>query len=63
MNIIPRVSPEETKWNMTENSALLVCAYDSEARFDKMRLEGALSLEQFIQKTPSLAKEQEIIFY
>ena len=58
-----RVSPEEVRQKVKEEKALLVCAYEDEEKFKKMRLEGAISLAEFKLKLPSLAKDQEIVFY
>ena len=43
--------------------ALLVCAYDKDEKFEKNHLEGAISLANFREKVPGLAKDQEVVFY
>jgi hypothetical protein len=43
--------------------AILVCAYEDESKFKKMRLQGAISLSEFKSKLSSLSKDQEIVFY
>ena len=58
-----RVSPEEVRQKVKEEKALLVCAYEDEEKFKKMRLEGAISLCEFKLRLPSLTKNQEIVFY
>jgi len=58
-----RVSPEEVRKKVKEGKALLVCAYEDEEKFKKVRLEGALSLGEFKLRDPSLTKNQEIVFY
>jgi rhodanese-related sulfurtransferase len=58
-----RISPEEAHQKLKAGGALLVCAYEDEEKFKKMRLEGAISLAEFKLKLPSLAKDQEIVFY
>jgi len=58
-----RVSPEEVRKKVNEGKALLVCAYEDEEKFKKMRLEGAISLAEFKLKLLSLTKDQEIVFY
>jgi hypothetical protein len=58
-----RVSPEEIYQGLKSGAVLLVCAYEDEAKFRKLQLQGAISLNQFKSKLPSLAKEQEIVFY
>ncbi len=58
-----RVSPAEIYQKVKEGRALLVCAYEDEAKFKKLQLEGAISLNAFKSRLPSLSKDQEIIFY
>ena len=58
-----RITPEEAYQKLKNGKALLVCAYEDETRFKAMQLEGAISLNAFKSRLPSLAKDQEIIFY
>ena len=58
-----RVTPEEIYEKVKTDKTLLVCAYEDEAKFKKMRLEGAISFNEFKSKLPSLSEDQEIIFY
>jgi hypothetical protein len=58
-----RVSPEEVRQKVKEEKALLVCAYEDEEKFKRVRLEGAISLGQFKLRLPSLTKNQEVVFY
>ena len=58
-----RVAPEEIYEKVKSGKALLVCAYEDEAKFKKMQLEGAISFNEFKSKLPSLSKDQEIVFY
>jgi hypothetical protein len=58
-----RVSAEEVNEELKAGKTLLVCAYEDESKFKKMRLQGAISLNEFKSKLPSLAKDQEIVFY
>jgi hypothetical protein len=58
-----RVSAEEVRREVTSGSALLVCAYDDEEKFRKLRLEGAISLAEFKSKRDTLSKDDAIIFY
>lgn len=58
-----RVSPTEVHEKLRTGKALLVCAYEDEAKFKMMQLQGAISLNEFKSKIPSLEKDQEIIFY
>jgi hypothetical protein len=58
-----RVAAEEVYGKLKCGKTLLVCAYEDEERFKKLRLEGAMSFNAFKSKLPSLSKDQEIIFY
>jgi len=58
-----RISPEEIYPQMKSGDCLLVCAYDSDETFRTMRLEGAISLNDFKTRVGRLSKEQEIVFY
>jgi hypothetical protein len=58
-----RISPKEVYQKLKSGTVLLVCAYEDEARFKNMQLEGAISLSEFKSKLPALAKDQEVVFY
>ena len=58
-----RISAEETRQRAGTGSALLVCAYDDDEKFKNNHLQGAISFSEFKSKLPSLAQDQEIIFY
>ena len=58
-----RVNPQEAASSIKNGLALLVCAYDSDAKFEMFHLEGAISLTAFESRLSSLPKEQEVIFY
>jgi len=58
-----RVTVEEVYEGLKSGKVLLVCAYEDEAKFKRMQLEGAISLSEFRSKLPSMAKDQEIVFY
>ncbi|HXG10125.1 MAG TPA: hypothetical protein VNK04_10080 [Gemmataceae bacterium] len=57
-----RISPQEAKEHL-KAGALLVCAYDSEAKFQQNRLEGAISLDEFRAQEETLPRDREVIFY
>ncbi len=59
---VRRISPAEARQRVSAG-ALFVCAYESENLFRHNHLEGAISLQEFESRLPSLAKDQEIIFY
>jgi hypothetical protein len=58
-----RVAAEEVYEKLKSRQALLVCAYEDESKFKMMRLQGAISFNEFKSKLPSLSSDQEIIFY
>lgn len=58
-----RISPKEVYQKLKSGAVLLVCAYEDEAKFKKMQLEGAISLTEFKTKLPALTKDQEVVFY
>lgn len=60
---IPRVSPQDARKKVESEGALLVCAYDSEEKFNQMHLEGAMSLEEFRSREEEISRDREIIFY
>jgi hypothetical protein len=63
MSGVERISAEDARRKVQNGQAVLVCAYDDEAKCATMRLEGALSLREFRGTLPSLPKDREIIFY
>ncbi len=58
-----RVTAEEIHQGLKSGTALLVCAYEDDAKFKRLQLQGAISLNEFKSRLPSLAKDQEIVFY
>ncbi len=58
-----RITAEEVYSKLRSGKTLLVCAYEDEERFKKLQLEGAISLNEFKSRLPSLARDQEIVFY
>jgi hypothetical protein len=60
---IPRIPVKEARERVRAGKALLVCAYEDPATFETMRLEDAISIQEFRTRRASLPKDQEIIFY
>ena len=60
---IERISAQPTRAKAKANQALLVCAYEDEAKYRMFNLEGSISLASFQSRVASLPKTQEIIFY
>jgi hypothetical protein len=59
----PRVTPAEIYPRIQAGETLLVCAYENEAKFRRMRLQGAISLAEFTSRLSTLPLDQEIVFY
>jgi hypothetical protein len=60
---VERISVEEAHGKAKANQALLVCAYEDEAKYRMLNLDGSISLASFQSRVVSLPKTQEIIFY
>lgn len=58
-----QVSPSTAREHVKAGSALLVCAYDSDEKFNNNKLEGAIALSTFREKVAGLGSDQELIFY
>ena len=63
MREIDRITAEEVYPKLKSGKVLLVCAYEDEAKFKIMQIQGAISFNEFKSKLPSLSKGQEIVFY
>ena len=59
---IERIGPDQAKKNLA-SGALLVCAYDSDEKFRKNHLQGAVSLAELKSQENRLSKDRELIFY
>ena len=60
---IDRISAQQAHIKATSNQALLVCAYEDEAKCRMLNLDGSISFTSFKSRVESLPKSQEIIFY
>jgi hypothetical protein len=60
---VERIGVEEAHQMVDANQALLVCAYDDEAKCRRVNLGGSISLTSFQSRVGSVPKTQEIIFY
>lgn len=63
MSDVARIHPSDARVKVQRGDALLVCAYDDPGRWQAMRLEGSIPLEEFKAMTPTLDREREIVFY
>jgi len=61
--LVKRISAPEAKTLVRSGQALLVCAYDSQHRFEQYRLPGAISLRDFESQAASIPKDRHLIFY
>jgi hypothetical protein len=60
---IQRISAQEAHAKTKANQALLVCAYEDEAKCRMLNLDGSISFTSLQSRAASLPKTQEIIFY
>jgi hypothetical protein len=60
---VDRISVEEARRKVNASQALLVCAYEDEAKCKVLNLDGSISLTNFQSKAAALPKNQEIIFF
>lgn len=63
MSDIERVSPERVREKVQSGNALLICAYDDDGKYGKMRLQGSIALREFKSGISEIPKDREIIFY
>ncbi|MFO7739525.1 MAG: hypothetical protein R6V46_13685 [Desulfatiglandaceae bacterium] len=57
------IAVEDAHEKVMTAQALLVCAYDSNEAFNKMRLQNAMALSEFKEKLASVDLSKMIIFY
>jgi hypothetical protein len=60
---VERIDVGTARKNVSSGQALLVCAYEDDAKCRKSRLEGSVPLARFETMAGTLPKTQEIIFY
>jgi len=60
---VPRISVQEARQKTLSGESLFVCAYGKDSRFNDMRLDRGISLNEFLSRLPDIPKEREIIFY
>ena len=60
---VARITPQDAHARVSAGQALLVCAYEDPARFAELRLEGAISIQEFRARRRTLPRDREIIFY
>ena len=57
------MDPEDALEAVKNGGALLVCAYEDEATYGKVKLEGSISIQEFRNRRSDLPKDLEVIFY
>jgi hypothetical protein len=60
---IKRISVQQAYAKTKANQALLVCAYEDEAKCRMLNLDGSISFATLQSRAAALPKTQEIIFY
>ena len=63
MSTVELIDARDAFKHMQDDSALLICAYESDEKFHKLQLEGAIPLSEFQTIAPTLAKDKELVFY
>jgi len=63
MNQPVPMSAREAREKTISGQAMLVCAYEDDAKCRSVLLEGAMTLTEFLEELPGLDRDQEIIFY
>jgi rhodanese-related sulfurtransferase len=58
-----RIDARQAHERVQSGDALLVCVYDSEEKFHRNHLEGAISWQEFQSQENAVPKDREIIFY
>lgn len=60
---VERISVQDARRKVQSDQAFLVCAYEDDAKFQKVKLDGAISFGAFQSRLANLPKTHEIIFY
>ena len=60
---IERISAQDARRKAERGQAILVCAYDDEAKCSSMMLEDAISLAGLKARQSNLQPDRELIFY
>jgi hypothetical protein len=60
---VERISPEDARREVEAGRAVLVCAYEDEARCRQLRLENAISLNELRRRIDTIPRDRTLIFY
>ena len=63
MSQVEKISPQEAHKHVSSGTALLICAYESDEKFARFHLDGAIPLSQFESASATVPKDKELIFY
>ena len=63
MSMVEWIGVDEAHRKVAAGEALLVCAYEDEAKCRAIALPGSISLAELESRASSLSKSQELIFY
>ena len=64
MSAPKRVTAQEVRSKLQSGGQiLLVCAYESDVKFQQTALEGSISFSEFERRKASLPREIELVFY
>lgn len=58
-----KIPPEEVYLEVKSGKAILVCAYHDDEEYERINLEGSISLSEFYSRLSQYLRDQEIIFY
>ena len=60
---VTRINPVKARELAEQGDAVLVCAYDDQEKCEGIRLEGAMTLDEFQSKKSDLSRGKTVIFY
>jgi hypothetical protein len=60
---VERIEIDEARRRIARDNAVLVCAYEDEARCKSLRLPGALTMSEFRAVAKALPRDHPVIFY
>ena len=63
MAIPIRINAEEAYSKLKSAEAIFVCAYESDEKYERFKIEDSIPFSKFKSMIPNLPKTQEIIFY
>ncbi|MGI9537712.1 MAG: ArsR family transcriptional regulator [Desulfocapsaceae bacterium] len=63
MSSVALIEAHDAFEHVKNNGALLICAYESDEKFHKLHLDGAIPLSEFQSLSDTMTKDKELIFY